>query len=44
MLFDDYTSEMYRGAKNGIDFFVNKFENEIKYHGLKNGLYIIKKS
>ena len=43
ILFDDYTAEQYRGAKKGIEFFVNKFKNEITEHELKNGLYIVKK-
>jgi len=43
ILFDDYTSELYPSAHKGIEFFVNKFKNEIIDHGLKNGLYIVKK-
>ena len=43
ILFDDYTSEEYKGAKKAIDHFVSKFKNEISVHGLKNGLYLVKK-
>jgi len=43
ILFDDYTTRKYQGAKNATDFFVNKYKNEISDHGLENGLYFVKK-
>jgi hypothetical protein len=43
ILFDDYTSEDFRGARLGIDDFIEKYENEIEEHGLLNHLYLVKK-
>ena len=43
IVFDDYTAGNFQGAKKGIDFFVNKHKNEIIKHGLKKGLYFVKK-
>jgi len=44
MLFDDYTSIKYKGAKEGIDFIVNRFKDEIEDHGILNRLYYIHKN
>ena len=44
MLFDDYTSDQFEGAKLGIDFIVKKFENELDDFGLLGRLYYIKKN
>jgi len=43
ILFDDYTSEDFQGARLGIDYFIEKYENEIEEHGLLNHLYLVKK-
>lgn len=44
LLFDDYTSKIYLGAKRGVDSFVNFRQAEIQEHGLLNRLYyVIKK-
>jgi hypothetical protein len=43
MLFDDYASEEYKGAKIAVDLFVNKYQDEITEHGLLNKLYRVKK-
>ena len=39
--FDDYTSEEFRGARAGIECFVNKHESEFSEHGLMNRLYYV---
>ena len=41
MLFDDYTSTKFKGAKLGIDFVVKKFTDEIQESRLLNRLYYI---
>ena len=41
MVFDDYTSEFFRGARLGIEFSANKYGREISEHGLMNRLYYI---
>jgi hypothetical protein len=41
ILFDDYTYEVYRGARIGIETFVSKYKNEISEHGLLNRLYYV---
>jgi hypothetical protein len=41
IVFDDYTSEFFRGARLGIEFFVNKYGREISEHGLMNRLYYV---
>ena len=41
IVFDDYTSEYFRGARLGIGFFVNKHKHEISEHGLMNRLYYV---
>jgi len=43
MLFDDYTTKKYEGAKVAIDYIVHKYKNEISEHGLMKRLYFIKK-
>jgi len=43
ILFDDYTSDKFKGAKEGIDFFVNNFKKEIVDHGLKKNLYFVRR-
>jgi len=43
MLFDDYTSDQFKGAKLGIDYIVKKFENELDDYGLLGRLFYIKK-
>ena len=41
IVFDDYTSGYFRGARLGIEFFVNKYGGEISEHGLMNRLYYV---
>jgi hypothetical protein len=41
ILFDDYTSENFQGARLGIEYFVSKYESEISEHGLMNRLYYV---
>jgi hypothetical protein len=41
IVFDDYASEQYRGARLGIDVFVNKYKDEISEHGLMSRLYYV---
>jgi hypothetical protein len=43
LIFDDYTSKDFKGAKLGVDDFIKKYENEIQEHGLLNRLYYIVK-
>jgi hypothetical protein len=43
IVFDDYTSEEFRGARSGIECFVNKHEGEFSEHGLMNRLYYVRK-
>lgn len=39
ILFDDYLDPEFRGAKQGVDLFVEKHQAEISAHGLLNRLY-----
>jgi hypothetical protein len=39
ILFDDYLDPVFRGAKQGVDIFVEKYQAEISEHGLLNRLY-----
>jgi len=39
MVFDDYTFDACKGARIGIDFFIDKHKEEILEHGLINNLY-----
>lgn len=39
ILFDDYIDVEFRGAKQGVDIFVEKHQAEISEHGLLNRLY-----
>ncbi len=41
LVFDDYTSQEFQGAKLGIDFFVNKYMDQFSEHGLANNLYSV---
>ena len=41
IVFDDYTSEEYRGGRDGIDYFVNEHESEFSEHGLMTRLYYV---
>jgi hypothetical protein len=43
MVFDDYTSGNYRGARIGIDQFVESVRTEIREHGLEYRLYSVVK-
>jgi O-methyltransferase len=43
ILFDDYLSVKFKGAKHGVDFFVEKHLAEISEHGLLNRLYYVRK-
>ena len=43
ILFDDYTSDDFKSARTGVDYFVSKFKHEIEEHGLLNHLYLVKK-
>ena len=44
MLFDDYLSREFKGAKLGVDIFVKKYQAEISEHGLLNRLYYVRKT
>jgi glycosyltransferase involved in cell wall biosynthesis len=41
MLFDDYLDPRFKGAKQGVDLFLEKHRHEITAHGLLNRLYYI---
>jgi hypothetical protein len=43
ILFDDYLDAEFRGAKQGVDIFVEKHQAEISEHGLLNRLYYVRK-
>ena len=43
LLFDDYLEEEFRGARFGIEQFLEKYKNEIEEHGLRQHLYVVKK-
>ena len=43
MMFDDYGSDLYRGAKEAVDYLVDKYKNEISEHGIIKQLYYIRK-
>lgn len=43
MLFDDYISAVYFGAREGVDQFVHEHKHEIRDHGLLNRLYFTAK-
>lgn len=43
LLFDDYLEEEYRGARFGIEKFLEKYKNEIEDHSLRQQLYVVKK-
>jgi O-methyltransferase len=43
LLFDDYTSSEYQGARKGIDLFTAKYAGEIQSHGLLDRLYFVVK-
>ena len=39
ILFDDYIDQEFRGAKQGVDTFIEKHQAEVSEHGLLNRLY-----
>jgi hypothetical protein len=41
IVIDDYTDEGWKGARLGVDFFTNKYRDEISEHGLLNRLYFV---
>jgi hypothetical protein len=41
ILFDDYTNEDSKGAREGVDLFVDRYRGEIADHGLLGRLYHI---
>ena len=41
MVFDDYTNEYFKGARLGVELFINKYKNEISESGLLNRLYYV---
>jgi hypothetical protein len=43
IVFDDYNDQQFKGAKIGIDYFVDKVKAEIYQHGLLNRLYYVVK-
>jgi hypothetical protein len=43
ILFDDYLTLEFKGAKQGVDIFVKKHLAEISEHGLLNRLYYVRK-
>lgn len=43
LVFDDYLSEDWKGARIGTDFIVNKFKDQISAHGVMRRLYYIDK-
>lgn len=43
ILFDDYTSPDFRGARLGVDYFIRTYSDDIEEHGLLNRLYFVKK-
>ncbi len=43
IVFDDYESQKFLGAKSGIDSFVNKYLHEFSEYGLRNNLYYARK-
>jgi O-methyltransferase len=44
ILFDDYLSQEYKGAKVAVDDFVNEHQTELSEHGLLNRLYSVRKN
>lgn len=44
ILFDDYLDSGFKGAKQGVDIFVEKHRAEISEHGLLNRLYYVCKA
>jgi len=44
ILFDDYLDPEFKGAKQGVDIFVEKYQAEIAEHGLLNRLYYVCKA
>jgi Macrocin-O-methyltransferase (TylF) len=44
IVFDDYIDDGYKGARLGVDYFVDKYKDEIEEHGLLNHLYMVKKA
>lgn len=44
MVIDDYADDDWKGIKLGVDFFVDKYQDEISAHGLLGRLYFVCKS
>lgn len=43
IMFDDYESNLYSGAKDAVDYLVDKYKSEISEHDLIKRLYFIRK-
>jgi len=43
LLFDDYLTPTFKGAKPGVDTFVEKHRHEIASHGLLTHFYVVRK-
>jgi hypothetical protein len=43
ILFDGYLSSDFKGAKQGVNIFLEKYQTEISEHGLLNRLYYVRK-
>ena len=43
IVFDDYCESAFKGAKQGVDIFVEKHRSEISEHRLLNRLYYVRK-
>lgn len=44
IVFDDYRESTFKGAKQGVDIFVEKHRSEISEHRLLNRLYYVRKA
>ena len=44
ILFDDYLSPDFKGAKEGVDIFLEKYQTEISEHSVLNRLYYVRKA
>lgn len=43
IVIDDYANENWKGARLGVDFFINKYGNDISEHGMLHRLYFVRK-
>ena len=43
MLFDDYKSNDFRGARLAVDAFLSKEHSDVESHGMMRRLYFVKK-